>query len=322
MNGHYAYHVTRLTVTPWYIFISLSQEPLSLVKENSYHNASGANSTFLASECPKLYDIPVIVDGYNQRKVGLDVANQYRTYFDTQLISRSKWYPLFEWILETALFNSHIFYRDHPANKGCSVEHFHSCLATVRDLLQAGSPLTMKSSFDIAASHSISRSAPTTQSALPPLPTMLGFKHTPLPLCPKVTGMHFPLWLESWVDCFLFRWRRSQGGSGDCMKTSVKCEDCNEALCFTPKQNCFYEFHHMKSIFIHSRGIWLDCGCVMCIVNAGLFVGPNPITGTGIYLLEYCCSWFHNFRSIEEHLNIISQCLTALRFTLSPSGSI
>jgi hypothetical protein len=29
------------------------------------------------------------------------------------------------------------------------------------------------------------------------------------------------------------------------MKTNIKCEDCNEALCFTPKRNCFYEFHHM-----------------------------------------------------------------------------
>jgi len=29
------------------------------------------------------------------------------------------------------------------------------------------------------------------------------------------------------------------------MKTSIKCEDCNEALCFIPKPNYFYEFHHM-----------------------------------------------------------------------------
>jgi len=35
------------------------------------------------------------------------------------------------------------------------------------------------------------------------------------------------------------------GGSGEGMKTSIKCEDCNEALCFTPKRNCFYQFHHM-----------------------------------------------------------------------------
>jgi hypothetical protein len=85
----------------------------------------------------------------------------------------------------------------------------------------------------------------TTQSALPPLPTRLVTKHTPLPLCQKVPGMHSPLWMESRVDCFLCRWKRSQGGSGEGMKTNIKCEDCNEALCFTPKRNCFYEFHYM-----------------------------------------------------------------------------
>jgi hypothetical protein len=66
------------------------------------------------------------------------------------------------------------------------------------------------------------------------------------------------------------------------MKTTKKCEDCNEALCFTPKRNCFYEFHPMYSIFINSGCICLDCGCVMCILKAGLSMGPNPVTGKGI----------------------------------------
>ena len=39
-------------------------------------------------------DPPVIVHAYNQHKVGVDVADQYQTYFDTQLISRRNWYPL------------------------------------------------------------------------------------------------------------------------------------------------------------------------------------------------------------------------------------
>jgi hypothetical protein len=32
---------------------------------------------------------------------------------------------------------------------------------------------------------------------------------------------------------------------GEAMKSSIKCEDCNDALCFTPEPNCFYEFHYM-----------------------------------------------------------------------------
>jgi len=56
--------------------------------DNKSTNASGANSTFLLGERQKELNIPVIVDAYNQHKVGVDVADQYQTYFDTQLISR------------------------------------------------------------------------------------------------------------------------------------------------------------------------------------------------------------------------------------------
>jgi len=88
---------------------------------NKSTNASGANSIFLPGECQKELDIPVIVDAYNLHKVGINVADQYRTYFDTQLISRCNWYPLFYWILETALINSLIIYQDLPANTECTV---------------------------------------------------------------------------------------------------------------------------------------------------------------------------------------------------------
>jgi len=162
------------------------------------------------------------------------------------------------------------------------VEHVDFHLSIVHDLLKAGSPSTMKRSSRIPASQNITQLAPATQSALPPLPTRLVTKHTPLPLCRKVPGMHSPPGMESRVDCFLCRWRTCQGGSGEGMKTSMKCEDCNEALCFTPKRYCFYEFYHMYSIFIYSGGILLDCGCVMCILKAGPSVGPNPVTGKGI----------------------------------------
>jgi hypothetical protein len=55
---------------------------------NKSTNAGGANSIFLPGERQKELDIPVIVDAYNKHKLGVDVADQYRTNFDTQLISR------------------------------------------------------------------------------------------------------------------------------------------------------------------------------------------------------------------------------------------
>jgi len=46
---------------------------------NKSTNASGANSTLLPGEYQNEFDIPVIVDAYNQHKVGVDVTDQYRT---------------------------------------------------------------------------------------------------------------------------------------------------------------------------------------------------------------------------------------------------
>jgi len=55
---------------------------------NKSTSASGANSTLRPGERQKQPGIPVIVDAYNQHKVGVDVEEQYRTDFNTQLISR------------------------------------------------------------------------------------------------------------------------------------------------------------------------------------------------------------------------------------------
>ena len=79
-------------------------------------NASGANCTILPGERQKELDIAVIVDAYNQHNVRVDVADQYRTYFDTQLRSRYNWYSLLYWIVKTALINNLIIYRDLPPN--------------------------------------------------------------------------------------------------------------------------------------------------------------------------------------------------------------
>jgi len=140
---------------------------------NKSSNASGANSSFLPGVHQKELDIPAIVDAYNQHKVGVDVDDQYRTYCDTQQKSRCNWYPLFCWILETALMNSLIMYRDLPVNKERTAHHFDLCLCILCDLPEAGSPSIMKRSTHILASQKITRSAPATQSGLPPLPTRL-----------------------------------------------------------------------------------------------------------------------------------------------------
>ena len=163
------------------------------------------------------------------------------------------------------------------------------------DILQAGSPSTMKSYMYILALQNITGPALPIQSSFAWLPTRLVTKHIPFPLCQYVPGMHSPFRIESTVDCFLCRWKRSQGDSGEGMKTTIKWEDSIEDLCFTPKWNWFCKFHHMLCIFIYCRSIWLDWGCVMCILKAGPFMGPNLATGKGIRLNTLCFWYIVNF---------------------------
>ena len=43
---------------------------------------------------------------------GVDIADQYQSYYDTQLISRRTWFPIVFWLLDTTLINSFIMYSD------------------------------------------------------------------------------------------------------------------------------------------------------------------------------------------------------------------
>jgi hypothetical protein len=55
--------------------------------------------------------IPVLVDMYNLFMGGVDIADQRRSYWPTQLRVSRNWLPLFFWYLETAIVNAFILYR-------------------------------------------------------------------------------------------------------------------------------------------------------------------------------------------------------------------
>jgi len=52
--------------------------------------------------------IPVITNDYNHYKVGVDVADQYRSYYFTQLKCLHNWPPIFFWLLNTTIINSYL----------------------------------------------------------------------------------------------------------------------------------------------------------------------------------------------------------------------
>jgi len=59
----------------------------------------------------KLLTIPLMINDFNNHMGGVDIADQLRSYYFTQLSGRRSWMPLFHWLLDTALINSYILYR-------------------------------------------------------------------------------------------------------------------------------------------------------------------------------------------------------------------
>ena len=55
--------------------------------------------------------IPLFIDDYNHFMGGVDIADQLRSYYTTQRITFRTWYPLFFWILDTAILNAYLIGR-------------------------------------------------------------------------------------------------------------------------------------------------------------------------------------------------------------------
>ena len=60
--------------------------------------------------------IPAVTDDYNQYKVGVDLADQYRSYYFTQLKCLRNWPPIFYWLLDTTVINSYLLFCRLPSS--------------------------------------------------------------------------------------------------------------------------------------------------------------------------------------------------------------
>jgi hypothetical protein len=52
--------------------------------------------------------IPKVIDDYNHHMGGVDIADQRRGYYHTQLPTCRNWMPLFFWLLDTVIVNSYL----------------------------------------------------------------------------------------------------------------------------------------------------------------------------------------------------------------------
>ena len=81
-------------------------------------------------------------------------------------------------------------------------------------------------------------------SEITPPPHKKITKHSKLPACRLASGGHFPVHMESRLTCILCRLKaKEESSSVEVGKTWIKCQFCNEPLCFTKERNCFLNFH-------------------------------------------------------------------------------
>ena len=62
---------------------------------NTSSNAAGVRQLFGEGEFVKLLSIPSCIDDYNHFMGGIDIADQYRLYYMTQLIAQYNWLLIF-----------------------------------------------------------------------------------------------------------------------------------------------------------------------------------------------------------------------------------
>ncbi|CAG8819563.1 8437_t:CDS:1, partial [Cetraspora pellucida] len=68
-------------------------------------NANKVRSVF-GNASKKILPIPTIIDDYNYHMGGVDVTDQLRGYYGTQVPVRRTWMPLFFWLLDTSIVNT------------------------------------------------------------------------------------------------------------------------------------------------------------------------------------------------------------------------
>ena len=171
---------------------------------------------------------------------GVDIADQYRSYYDTQLISQRTWFPIFFWLLDTALINSFIMYSD--LDKSLEHKEFRIQVAWSLILSSAGTREVRKKSTATA----LQPPNPATNYTKPQHYITKGSNLA----FPSPDGEHLPVQLEGKRRCIFCRWQLAQGkaqGAGtstEAPQTIWKCENCGHALCLNDKRNCFYLYHN------------------------------------------------------------------------------
>ena len=161
---------------------------------------------------------PRVVEEYNRHMGGVDKSDQYLVYYSFGHRTLKWWKRIFFHLLDVAIVNAYILYRQTPTEDGKHLTHEHFRIELAKGLLQS-------SACDAP------RLAGPTRQTHPPL-TRLTERHFPGRLGYKSDGHPVQL------DCFVCS-RRSEGKR---KVVTTKCKQCDLPMCIF---ECF-ELYHTK----------------------------------------------------------------------------
>jgi len=183
-------------------------------------------------ESTKDLEIPKAINDYNKFMHGVDIADQIRSYYCTDLRARRTWWPLFLFSLEIALINS---YSIAKMAKSGGTDHASWRMQLVDELVQEATigPLSRIRAEELKAmEEKVARGS------------RIGPPHYKLPESRFVQTSHTPANYANRNSRGRCVWCRYRGmRSNNVPKTAVKCSFCNVFLCFLPNRNCFDAFH-------------------------------------------------------------------------------
>ncbi|KAG9061872.1 hypothetical protein KI688_007023 [Linnemannia hyalina] len=116
--------------------LSLGDDDWSVVRDRRRPRETSANAKPVRAaykgQSRALLPIQKIIDDYNHHMNGVDIADQLRSYYSTQLRTYRAWVPIFFWLLDTTIINAYLINRIF----GSSMHHreFRQPLARVRQM--------------------------------------------------------------------------------------------------------------------------------------------------------------------------------------------
>lgn len=167
---------------------------------------------------------------------GVDVADQLRSYYNTQQTVQRNWMPLFFWLLDTAIINSYRIVRTLGSVQE-QKEFRRELVWDLVDLANDTEKVQSRAGLKRGTKEEI-------KNATKRLKVTKNFELSNQRLVP---GNHLAEWKEQREACQWCTWLASKKKLDMNRKTPYQsqfwCLTCNVPLCCNNNRNCFRDFH-------------------------------------------------------------------------------